>query len=363
MKQDKLVYWLQDLNEDFNDVVGKKCANLGQMIQNGLRVPPGFALSIELYRQFIGETGLDKKLNGYAKGLGQLSAAGIRVFEGISENIRSMIEQEEMPETVKRIITDNYNKLCDLHGQKPVPVSVRSAGTESRPGMFETYLNVTGEDEILTQVKRVWSSSYTPRALAFRINKGFPLLADELGVGIIKMIEARASGICFTIDPVTGDDSKIIIEANWGLGEGVVSGSESIDAFLVDKHRLEIAGMQIGRKSKCVVKTNEETKWVDVPRDMQSVLCVAEEEVLEIARIAKFSEEQFGGPQDMEWALDKELPFPENLFWLQSRPAKAAHSKRDTSSSAQLADKITSAFREIDLSKTEEKLKSIRFKF
>ena len=101
---------------------------------------------------------------------------------------------------------------------KDAAVSVRSAGTESRPGMFETYLNVRGADDLLEKVKKVWASAYTARAVAFRVNKNLPVIGDELGVAIPKMVNSRSSGVSFTVDPVTGDDSKIILEANWGPG-------------------------------------------------------------------------------------------------------------------------------------------------
>jgi len=363
MKEKGLVYWFQDLCKDYNEIVGKKCANLGEMFQIGLRIPPGFALSIELYRKFIRDTGLDKGLERYIKGLGNLNGAGIKIFEEISRKLRTMVEQKEMPATVREVIINSYHKLSQTHGKKNMPVSVRSSGTESRPGMFETYLNVTGENELIATVKKVWSSSYTPRALAFKVNKRLPIMADELGVAIVKLVNARSSGICFTIDPVTGDNSKIIIEANWGLGEGVVSGSESIDAFIVDKNELKIIGSHVGKKSKCVVQVDNSARWVNVPSNMQNIACLAMEEVVEIAKTAKSTEEKLGCPQDMEWAFEEGVAFPDNLFWLQTRPAKSAYSKAHTASSAEVADRITSTFREIDVSKIKGRLKAIKFKF
>lgn len=206
-------------------------------------------------------------------------------------------------------------------------VAVRSAGTESRPGLFETYLNVKGIEDVLEKVKTVWASSYTTRAIAFRVNKGLPVLGDELGVAVLKMINSRSSGICFTADPVTGDHSKIILEANWGLGEGVVSGAESVDGFVVDKDTLEIVRIQVGRKTTCVVNSEKGADWADVPEDMQAISCISNEEVVEIARVAKSVEEKLGCAQDTEWAIDADLPFPKSIFWLQTRPAKVQGAK------------------------------------
>jgi len=338
-----MIYWFEELGKEHNDMVGKKCANLGQMTRMGLAVPPGFAISIALYEKFIQDTGTNEKMASYVKGLGNLQGVGISIFEEMSRTLRSMIEAKEMPSSIKEAITSYYEKLCKKTGIADVPVSVRSAGTESRPGMFETYLNVRGVEEVIEKVKKVWASAYTARAVAFRVNKGFPVLGDELGVAIPKMVNARASGITFTVDPVTADDSKILLEANWGLGEGVVSGAESVDGFVVDKESLEITARHVGNKVKCVVYTKDGADWADVPEHMQNTPCISDEEIIEIAKVAKEAEKSLGGPQDMEWAVDQDLTFPGSLFWLQTRPAKVAAQKK-VSASSRIAELIAKKF-------------------
>jgi pyruvate,water dikinase len=338
-----MIYWFEELGKENNDMVGKKCANLGQMTRMGLAVPPGFALSIALYEKFIHETRTDEKMASYVKGLGNLQGVGISVFEEMSRTLRTMIEAKEMPSSIKEAIRSNYEKLCKKTGIANVPVSVRCAGTESRPGMFETYLNVRGIEDVIEKVKKVWASAYTARAVAFRVNKGFPVLGDELGVAIPKMVNARASRITFTVDPVTADDSKVLLEANWGLGEGVVSGAESVDGFVVDKESLEIISRHVGNKVKCVVYTKDGADWADVPEHMQNMPCISDEEVVEIAKVAKEAEKSLGGPQDMEWAVDQDLSFPGSLFWLQTRPAKVA-AKKKISATSHIADLIAKKF-------------------
>ncbi|MBW1703172.1 MAG: phosphoenolpyruvate synthase, partial [Deltaproteobacteria bacterium] len=285
MSSEKLIFWFEELGESHNDIVGKKCANLGEMIKMGLPVPPGFALSLDIYRKFVRETGAEEEMSRYIENLGELKDKGITLFEEISKTIRDIIQEKELSPEVKDGISAYYHKLCEKVGIPDMAVSVRSAGTESRPGMFETYLNVCGVEDVLEKVKKVWASAYTARAVAFRINKGFPVLGDELGVAIPKMVNARASGIAFTVDPVTGDDSKIILEANWGLGEGVVSGAESVDGFVVDKESLEIATRHVGKKFKCVVYTENGADWADVSADMQNMPCISDEEIIEISRV------------------------------------------------------------------------------
>jgi pyruvate,water dikinase len=339
MGSEELIFWFEELGERHNDMVGKKCANLGEMVQLGLPVPPGFALSIDMYRKFIRETGAEEEMARYIEGLGELKDVGITLFEEISKTIQGFIRGKEMPSRVKEDISTHYHELCERVGIPDMPVSVRSAGTESRPGMFETYLNVRGIADVLEKVKKVWASAYTTRAVAFRINKGLPVLGDELGVAVPKMVNARASGITFTVDPVTGDDSKIILEANWGLGEGVVSGAESVDGFVVEKADLEITKRHLGRKTKCVVNTEDGADWADVPENMQGTPCVSDDEILEIARVARSVEKSLGCPQDMEWAVDQDLNFPESIFWLQTRPAKTA-AKKMVSPAVHIADLI-----------------------
>jgi pyruvate,water dikinase len=344
MTEMKLIFWFEELGQEHNDMVGKKCANLGEMTRMGLAVPPGFAISLDLYRRFAAESGALEEMSGCVKGYGDLKGAGITVFEEMSEKLRGLIEGKEMPPPIREAIGSYYNTLCEKTGIEDVAVSVRSAGTESRPGMFETYLNVRGVEDVLEKVKRVWASAYTPRAVAFRSNKGFPILGDELGVAVPKMVNARASGIAFTVNPVDGDGSKIILEANWGLGEGVVSGAESVDGFVVHKETLEIADIHVGIKSKCVVYTEDGADWADVPADMQGMPCISEEEIVEIARVARSAEKTLNGPQDMEWAIDRDLDFPGSLFWLQTRPAKVAAKKKETAAS-HIADLIAKKLR------------------
>ena len=343
MSSEKLIFLFDELGEEKNDLVGKKCANLGEMVKMGLPVPPGFALSLDMYRKFIRETGAEEEMSRYIENLGDLKGKGIALFDEVSRTIRGIIQEKEVPSELKEEISDYYRELCEKLEIPDMAVSVRSAGTQSRPGMFETYLNVRGIEDVLDKIKQVWASAYTARAVAFRINKGFPVLGDELGIAIPKMVNARAAGIAFTVDPVTGDDSKVLLEANWGLGEGVVSGAESVDGFVVNKERLEIDSRHVGTKSKCVVYTEHGADWVDVPAEMQGMPCISDEEIIEISRVAKSTEKTLKCAQDMKWAIDKDLPFPDNIFWLQTRPAKVQVT-RPKSTTDQIIDLISKSY-------------------
>jgi pyruvate,water dikinase len=323
----KLIFGFEEVGREHGKLVGKKCANLGEMSRMGLPIPPGFAISIDAYRKFARETGAAGKISGYISRRGELKGENITVFDRVSRDIRGIIEGQEIPPGIRKLVASYYQKLAKKAKVPNVAVSVRSAGAESRPGMFETYLNVVGIEDVLDKVKRVWSSAYTARAIAFRVNKGIPLMGDELGIAVCKMVNARSAGIAFTVEPVSGDASKIVVDANWGLGEGVVSGAESTDHFVVDKKSFAILDTSIGKKAKQVINKERGVGWKAVPLKKQPVPCLSDDEIAAIARLAMSLEKHLGKPQDVEWAIDADLPPPNNIFLLQTRPAKVAARK------------------------------------
>jgi pyruvate,water dikinase len=221
-------------------------------------------------------------------------------------------------------------------------VAARSSGAVSMPGQMETYLNVSGKKDLADKVVRVWGSAFTTRAIAFRLESGMALDKAPIGVAVLKMIDARCAGVTLTVLPTTGDLSKIIVEGNWGLGESVVSGEITPDSFVVDKQSGKIEST-IGTKTKMVVYQDAGTRMVKVPADMQNSACLVKTEIEEITRIAKLVEAHFDAPQDMEWVFDSDLSFPENLYWVQTRPAK--FSKKKESEDEYLAELMTRVFK------------------
>jgi pyruvate,water dikinase len=359
---EKWIYLLEELGKEDSAMVGKKCANLGEMTKLGLDVPPGFALSLALYEKFLQDSGLGERLARYVGSLEDLKGAGVERFRKVSAEIRGMIENEPMPKVTADLIYQYYDELCEKVDIPNVPVSVRSAGVESRPGMFETYLNVVGKEAVVAHVQKVWASAFTTRVIAFRISKGLAIDCDMLGVAVIKMVNATAAGIGFTIDPVTGDDSKVIIEANWGLGEGVVSGVENVDKWIVDKATLTIVDRSVGKKVKCVVYMEKGADWAEIPPAKQDKPCLTDEDIKAVAEEAMHLEQRLGKPQDMEWALDPDFPTGKNIFLLQTRPAKSVAKKADSEIQT-LADRLFGDLRSVDILKTAKKVKKITFKF
>ena len=231
-----------------------------------------------------------------------------------------------MPREIEEIVLCYYKELCRRYAAE-VAVSVRSAGTVSHPGQYETYLNIIGESDLIDKVKRVWGSTFNPRSLAFRSRKGEPLESDPIGVAVLKMVNARAAGIIFTANPNTGDTTRMIIEANWGLGESVVSGESTPDVYILDKESLKIREKKLGPKSRYVTFKEVGVAEEEIPPEKSGQFCLSDEEVKEIGKLGKILEEHFGVPQDAEWAVDEELPFPESVILLQTRAEVIAQKK------------------------------------
>lgn len=318
---EKFIYWLEEVGVQDNELVGKKCANLGELTKAGVRVPPGFALSLQAYEQFLKRTGALEEMREFLKTF-SADPDDVEKYQKATEILRSIVDAKAMPEDMEEVIASYYDALCQKVGIADVAVAVRSAGPVSRPGQYETYLNVVGKSDLMRKIIRVWSSTFNHRSLVWRAQNGYPLEFDPIGVAVIKMVNAKAAGVMFTLNPANGDLSKIAIEANWGLGESVVSGSVSPDFYLVDKATFEIVERKIAQKTLEYAKDEAtgETKYLEIPPERQNAPCLTDDEIRELARQGKFIEQYYGKPQDTEWAVDKDLPFPNNIIFLQARP-------------------------------------------
>jgi pyruvate,water dikinase len=317
---EKWLYWFEELNSGHNDLVGKKCANLGEMTRLGMRIPPGFAVSIDGYERFMAETGAGEQIRTYvAEHLDDLKSIKNQVKA--SEIIRNIVESKEMPPAMREQLFRHYDDLNHRAGGGDVAVAVRSSGAVSMPGQMETYLNVRGREAVVRKVIQVWASAFTTRAIAFRLEKAMPVEKAPIGVAVLKMVEAKSAGVVLTVQPTTGDTSKIVVEGNWGLGESVVSGDINPDQFIIDKNN-GCVECTVNTKTKMIVYNDSGTAAVEVPCDIQNRACVDSEELNEIVRIAKQVESHFQSPQDMEWVLDCSGGCPDNLYWVQARPAK-----------------------------------------
>ena len=324
---DALVIWFENLRKEDVPIVGGKNASLGEMISAGMPVPPGFAITAFSYEKFIKETHIAEKIYDIIRET-VTDLNDPKQYDAASKKIRELIERTPMPKAIANAIKSAYIELNKRLNSNETFVAVRSSATaEDLPdasfaGQQETYLNTRGYEELLKNVRKCWSSLFTPRAIFYRNEKGFPHEKVFISVGVQKMVNSRVAGVMFTINPVTGDRSEIMIEGNYGLGETVVSGIVSPDDFLLDKETLSIKSRRIASKTIMYKRdpVTGKTIHLDVPDDKRREFCINDEEVLKLGQQAKLIEEHYGKPMDIEWAIDQDLPFPKNMFIVQARP-------------------------------------------
>jgi pyruvate,water dikinase len=326
----------EKLDKSSLPIVGGKNASLGEMIKAAIRVPPGFAVTTDSYLLFITDAGIKDKI---IESVSDLDPENVDVLNRASADVQELIKQMPMPDPVAEAITKAYSQLCSRCDVEAIPVAVRSSATaEDLPtasfaGQQDTYLWIQGADQVITHVQNCWASLYTPRAIAYRIKNDFPHEKVLISVGVQKMVNSKAAGVMFTINPTNGDISKVVIEGSWGLGETVVSGSVNPDKFVVDKVMLEINERTISTKHIECVYDLEKGKVVDadVNEDMQCTCCLADDEIKALVLAAKNIEQHYGRPMDIEWAIDKDISFPDNMFIVQARP-ETVWSQRKTES-------------------------------
>ena len=305
--------------------VGGKNASLGELINAGIRVPPGYAVTTDSYLEFITASGIkDEILNIISK----LKPGDIDSLNATSKQIQQLIINKQLPDNIRSAIDDAYEELCQICKVIDLPVAVRSSATaEDLPnasfaGQQDTYLWIQGANRVVDKVQRCWASLWTARAIDYRIKNDFPHEKVLISVGIQKMVNAKAAGVMFTLNPTDGDLSKVVIEGSWGLGETVVSGSVNPDKFVVDKIIMETTDKTISTKHIECVYDPEKGETVDAPVDeeMQGLSCLEEVEVKGLVVMADNIEKHYGRPMDIEWAIDQDLSFPDNMFIVQARP-------------------------------------------
>jgi pyruvate, water dikinase len=317
-KDKRLTLGYDELNDKEFNLVGKKNANLGEMLKAGIPISPGFAVTIYANDQFLIMTGIKEQISKLVDPPDP--KLSLEKAQAASKIAMELIENAEMPAAIGDVILADYHKMCEQFG-KDCPVAVRSSGAASMPGQMETYLNIRGDKDLIDYVKKCWSSAYNTEAIMYRMNKGMDFLFN-IGAGIPKMVNSRVSGIIFTINPINGDMSKISIDASYGLGEAVVSGLVTPDTYLVDKITLDLIKTIKGSKEiQCVYRENaSDIVQTEVPEEKRRVNCMTMEEIKELARVGKLIEKYYGKAYDIEFGVDADIPFPHNIIILQVRP-------------------------------------------
>jgi pyruvate, water dikinase len=334
--------------------VGPKMARLGQLAADGWRVPDGYAVTAdaldgwlpdaargELARLFTvpvagagagTATGGEAAVPGEGAASAPAAAGGHAELTRLARHARALIEAQPLPSRLADAVAGAHARLADRTGRgAALRVAVRSSAVSedghaaSYAGQYETYLGVTGVAGVLLHVKRCWASGFSAHALAYRRRFGgaSPVRVHDLAVGVLELVDARSAGVAFTLDPVTGDRSTLVVEGNWGLGESVVSGQVTPDHWTVDRASGRVLTARAGVKRAWTAYDAAAGRAVlsPLPGELAAQPCLSEDEVRYICEQAVAIEAASGGvPQDVEWAVARDLPFPDSVFFLQHRP-------------------------------------------
>ncbi len=310
------VLWLIDVDKNDVPLVGGKAANLGELLRAEIPVPDGFVVDARTFREFLEKAGIKDKVYGLLK---DIDVENTNELNEVSQKIREIITEAEIPKDIEKEIREAYRKLCEEFGEE-VYVAVRSSATaEDLPdasfaGQQETYLNVKGEDEVVDKVKLCWSSLFTPRAIYYRVQKGFRHEDVSIAVVVQKMVNSEKSGVMFTSHPVTGE-KKCVIEAIFGLGEAIVSGLVTPDTYIYDRIARKLIEVRIGEKKFMITRQNGKNVKVKLSDDKARERVLSDEEIERLVTLGELIEDHYGKPQDVEWAIEKG-----QIYIVQSRP-------------------------------------------
>ena len=322
----KYIRWFNEIDKEDIPMVGGKGANLGELTQKGLEVPPGFCVTAEAYRYFIEKSDLGHIIK---EKIGSLDVEDSAELQKVSKEVRDLIVEKPIPQDLADEIKTAYEEFNNIIGVEDGEVAVRSSATaEDLPeasfaGQQDTYLHIRGAEELLNHVRKCWASLWTARAVYYREKQGFDHFEVALSVVVQKMVNSEKAGVMFTANPVTNDKDQIMINASWGLGEAVVSGSVTPDEYVVDKKTKEVVEKHIAEKLVMVVRKAEGvgTEEVDVKDYLGSEYvnkqCLTDEEILQLVEYGMKIEDMYGSHQDIEWGFDKDT---KKLYILQSRP-------------------------------------------
>jgi pyruvate,water dikinase len=318
MKKKRLdVVWFMEVDKEDLPLVGGKGANLGELTKLEIPVPPGFIVTTQSYFHFLDESGIRTEIRGILK---KLNPDNSKQLLKAATQIKELVTKSKMPQQIADEIKDAYERLEGL-------VAVRSSATaEDLPeasfaGQQRTFLNIQGEDEVVSAVQGCWASLFEPRAIFYREQHNLDHLKVGIAVVVQRMVQSEESGVMFTREPVTNEE-KIAIEAVYGLGEAVVSGGVTPDLYLVDKKSFATVHKMISRQEWQLIKRPKATKDIEetniklpVPDTLQGKQKLSDREIITLARLGAKIERLYKFPQDIEWAKGDG-----KLYIVQTRP-------------------------------------------
>lgn len=312
---------LSNLSKQNSDIAGGKGASLGEMFQAGIPVPEGFVILSPTFDAFLMKADLVQEIEAI---LENIDHKAVHTIDAASEKIQELIKHSEMPKDIAEEVQSQFKLLNSKF------VAVRSSATaedgadHAWAGQLESYLNTT-EDDLLEKVQHCWASLFTPRAIFYRFEKGLHATKISVAVVVQKMVNSEKSGIAFSVHPVTEDYNQLIIEAGFGLGEAIVSGSVTPDSYVIEKEPRRIIDINVSNQTRALYrKESGGNEWFDLDQQKASSQVLSESEILELSKVVLFIEKHYGFPCDIEWAYEGG-----KFYITQSRPITTLSNKKD----------------------------------
>ncbi|MDE1848750.1 MAG: phosphoenolpyruvate synthase [Nanoarchaeota archaeon] len=341
-KKEEFIKWFSEINKTSVPIVGGKGANLGEIFNLGVPVPPGFVVTTAAYKYFVEKSGLDEKIKKLLSGI---DYENTEQLEDRTREIRELFIKARMPEDMKEEIIESYenlnaeekdfekqgNALKILEKKEPIYVAVRSSATTedladaSFAGQQDSFINVRGNEELIENIKKCFASLYTARATYYRHKKGFEKEA-RLAAVIQRMVNSEKSGVMFSEDPAF-KDNNMIIEAVFGLGEGIVSGTITPDRYALSRKDLKMVSKFISDKKIAIVRgKNKREETIELQPKKSRSRVLSEYELTRLAEFGMKLEKHYNHPQDIEFAIEGE-----NIFLVQTRAITTLNTRSEKS--------------------------------
>ncbi|MGY4884479.1 MAG: PEP/pyruvate-binding domain-containing protein [Nanobdellota archaeon] len=332
----ELIKWFSELGKDFGNIAGEKGANLAEMYNLKAPVPPGFVITSQAYEYFIENSGIKNLINGQ---LGKINYEDTRLLNDIAEVIRNNIIEAKMPLDMEEEIIEAYENLSasdlsEVYGSaldilqnahEPLFVAVRSSSTtEDLAEKQESFLNIKGNQQLIVHIKKCFASLFTPKAIMERKMRGYPDFPKNIAVIVQKMVDSEKSGLIFSRNPENGEDN-LVIEAIWGLGEGISSGTINPDVYFVNKN-MEILGINIADKEIAITRDSSgEKSTVKLREEKSKYQVLTKNEIRKLSELTIQIEEYYQQPQIIEFAIEGG-----NIYLVQVSPLKNVETNKES---------------------------------
>ena len=320
------IVWVDDLNDAALPRAGSKMARLGELRRHGVKVPDGFVIATDVFERFLASSAAGRTVEACMSRLRDADDA--EAIASVSKEARAAIEAEPIPAEIAEAIVDAYEEHSYRRRDLNPPVAVRSSATgedaadASFAGLFDTYLGVTGPQRVLVAVRQCWGSLFTERAVGYRLRKGLDYRLSPMAVGVLELVHARASGVAFSIHPVSGSTQRMVIEGSWGWGEAVVQGMVQPDHIEIGKSDRRVLDYQVADKR--VVSCFDYARGLvvehDMPKRLRTEKILDDEQIAAIVETVLAIEACYGYAVDTEWVIDRHRRPGEPITIVQTRP-------------------------------------------